>query len=207
MATTVVKPELDLVLRFLPEEFEELLTGLSFEKAQAIRDYFEEIRYLFTKIEPDLRRVAVSAEDGISFPYQTLTTDATNLISGTLNGVTATKSVLKTNSSTSTQFNWPECKRQNDALIVTGIGDGVAEHAFLVNPDYNVKAFNVEYDGSGNLVLAYRPGICIPVNGQPTRLMFIAFVEDVTRKGNIKAIPVNIANGTRIYLHQRMPGE
>lgn len=173
----------------------------------AYRKNNEDVAHILGQLKREVSALRISSAGAANFPWQVLVTDATNLTGHTLNGVTGTRCKLATESESPVEFDWPNCKRQDSPQIIVGIGDGVAEHAFLVNPDYNVKAFNVEYDGSGNLVLAYRPGICIPVNGEPTRLMFIAFTEDATRKGNIKAIPVNIAYGTTIYLHQRMPGE
>lgn len=167
----------------------------------------EDVAHILYQLKREILNLRIETSLATQFPWQTLVTDATNLTEHTLNGVTAPRSKLTTKSSSPVEFDWPNPKRQDAPQIIVGVGSGVAEHAFLVNPEYNVTAFNVEYDGSGNLVLAKRPGICIPVQGEPTSLLFVGFVEDVAHKGNIKAVPVNLAYGTTIYLHQRMPGE
>lgn len=184
------------------------------EESRNVRDLHEatraqnsDIRKILWQLKKKLKRLRISISLSANFPFQTLVTDATNLTSHTLNGVAGTRCKLTTQSESPVEFDWPNSKRQDSPQIIVGVGDGVAEHAFLVNPDYNITAYNVEFDGAGNLVLAYRPGICIPVQGEPTQLLFIRFVEDVAHKGNIKAVPADIAYGTTIYLHQRMPGE
>ena len=210
MAELEVKiEELDLNLRIF-EEVESLrkMVDALFpgEARREFLDYLEEIRYLFSKIDEALHRVSVSVRDNVTIPYQTLVTDATNLVSsGELYGVTKTKSVLITKSITSVEFDWPDSLRESH--IVVGPGDGVEPHAFIVNPQYNRRAFRVGFDGSGNLTLIQRHGLVIPVNGQPTRLMFVRYVEDTAIPGNIRVEPVDLAYGTTIRLWQRVVPE
>jgi len=166
----------------------------------------KQVAHILWQQKRELKALRIAAASATEMAYQTLVTDAANLTSHTLNGVTATRSKLTTKSATPIEFNWPECKRQDSALVIVGVGDGVAKHAFLVNHTYNTEAFNVGYDGAGGYSLHPRPA-CIPVQGAPTEICFVAFVEDTGSPNNIKVIPVNIAYGTTVYLHQRMPGE
>ena len=112
---------------------------------------------------------------------------------------------MQTASETDIEFDWSESKRT--PRVVVGPGAGVEPHAFVVNPQYNIQAFRVGYDGSGNLGLIQRNGIVIPVNGPPTQLMFVRYVEDVTQPDNMRVEPIDLAYGTTIYLEQRIPGE
>lgn len=202
MATRIKKPRLDLNLRQVPGSLKNDINRIfGREIGRMLLDHIEEIRFLFTKIQPEVRHVAESIIDNITFPYQTLVTSASNLVSGELYGVTKTKSVLLTASETSVEFDWYDSLRESH--ITVGPGNGVEPHAFIVNPQYNLKGFRVGFDGSGNLTLIQRNGIAIPVNGQPTRLMFVRYVEDTAMPNNIRVEPVDLAYGTTIKLWQR----
>lgn len=198
----IFRPELDLNLRDLEAEMrDEIIRIFGEEAGEMFLEYGEEIRFLFTKIEPLVRDVAISAEANLIRPYQKLVVSDSNCTDILLNGVTA-RGLVTTSSSTSRQFKWANPNRISK--VVVGPGDGVEPHLFLVNPEYNQGTSRWVYDGSGNWVSAARDRIVIPGSppDQDTKLIFGRFKEDTGAKDNTVFIPVDMANGTTIKMQQ-----
>lgn len=202
MDTRLKKPRLDLNLRQVPKHLRDDINRIfGREVGRMLLDHIEEIRYLFTKIEPDLEQVIISIEGHVIRPYQKLVVSDSNCIDYTLNGVTA-RGLVTTTSQTAKEFKWANPNRISK--VVVGPGDGVEPHLFLVNPEYNQGASRWVYDGAGNWVSRARDRIVIPASppNQDTKLVFGRFTENTGAKDNTVFIPVDMANGTTIKLQQ-----